>query len=704
MTLLVSDPFKRFEIYKEYLRKILGAEFTIREIDVLSCLLQNRGDKKIGSILGISYRTVNTHVRNILTKIQKHSRDCIIDTIEEAGLVKHLKNYYFHLLVQNSFEKHLMNIARLVNIRKLNYQFFSRNIESSDKQTTNLIVKHLELSRILLSSGEVDINFRINILDQSEEEYSKNSQTNIYLTFDTNQTNSQIENQNLIDFSDSSMYYKAMRRLIEEILGSNNVEAIFLSFDKEYSQLCHSYEIDGSNLIDIFDKPTSEATFLIKNKVPILLVLALCLSLSVFFLCYEKHPSKDLMIAEFADFAEKFSSENITRKMNSRFIDFETRINKLIRYTEVEKDKKYYKDLHITQREISDYLYCLLVLSTHYSYNQHDGSKSQEILLYAKEITEHYVQSKSYIKIDFDKLSALEIYSEMEMAEDIPELYTRIMYSLGRSYVYLHDIDSSKKYFELSKILGYKLGLLEGFLSVRSGSEVIRRSEIDECINNKNYIQSKENLLSSIEVFDNLRSDDSIYKVNYRSSSKHYRTIKPSEDLYNYVFCSDQMVRAYVKLILISEGAKEIDKYVDCITVQFIGSKDFSGILPIIDEIPTKRSAYIYNILANILLKFYELNIKCEKLTTFIKRKLSIIDEDNFFLIEKLFILAKEKSRSIDFTKADAYEGLIMLYELQIKQSNSQSQVEDLKSKITALVQKKDNINKALNRTSTKYF
>lgn len=41
---------KKKELYGSYLREIGGIKFTFREIDVISCIIHNRGGKKIASL------------------------------------------------------------------------------------------------------------------------------------------------------------------------------------------------------------------------------------------------------------------------------------------------------------------------------------------------------------------------------------------------------------------------------------------------------------------------------------------------------------------------------------------------------------------------------------------------------------------------------------------------------------------------------
>ena len=66
-------------LYHEQLSAISDIKFTLREIDVIACILHNRGEKKIAFLLIISPRTVSTHVHNIMLKLGHSSREYLID-------------------------------------------------------------------------------------------------------------------------------------------------------------------------------------------------------------------------------------------------------------------------------------------------------------------------------------------------------------------------------------------------------------------------------------------------------------------------------------------------------------------------------------------------------------------------------------------------------------------------------------------------
>ena len=59
---------------------IAGIKFTTKEIDVISCIVNARGIKKIAGLLILSPRTVEGHIQNIMLKLrcnsQKGNRFC----------------------------------------------------------------------------------------------------------------------------------------------------------------------------------------------------------------------------------------------------------------------------------------------------------------------------------------------------------------------------------------------------------------------------------------------------------------------------------------------------------------------------------------------------------------------------------------------------------------------------------------------------
>ena len=57
------------KLYELHLNSIKNLAFTFREIDIIACVMHNRGEKKIASLLLVSPRTVSSHVYNIMGKL-----------------------------------------------------------------------------------------------------------------------------------------------------------------------------------------------------------------------------------------------------------------------------------------------------------------------------------------------------------------------------------------------------------------------------------------------------------------------------------------------------------------------------------------------------------------------------------------------------------------------------------------------------------
>ncbi|WP_425361599.1 hypothetical protein [Candidatus Tisiphia endosymbiont of Ceraclea dissimilis] len=82
--------------------------------------------------------------------------------------------------------------------------------------------------------------------------------------------------------------------------------------------------------------------------------------------------------------------------------------------------------------------------------------------------------------------------------------------------MYQGDKADAIQYFELSKYLGDKLKLFEGYLSERSGLGVIKREEIEKDIANEDYEQATNKLNESVQLYQKLKSDNTIYKEGYK--------------------------------------------------------------------------------------------------------------------------------------------------------------------------------------------
>lgn len=72
--------------------------FTSRETDIISCLLNGRSVKRTAALLGISPKTVESHIRNVGLKFGLNTQESIIAFFENSDIYTPLKNHYLRLL------------------------------------------------------------------------------------------------------------------------------------------------------------------------------------------------------------------------------------------------------------------------------------------------------------------------------------------------------------------------------------------------------------------------------------------------------------------------------------------------------------------------------------------------------------------------------------------------------------------------------
>lgn len=151
------------ERYVASLTTIKNYKFTRRELDIIACVLGGKTAKKIAILLSISPKTVQNHLRNIMTKLGLNSQEGIIDFIEKSDEFLIVKQHYYMLLVQEAFESTLKKIATTQIKKCLIVQAIdSKEIYSFVSQLEN----HFKLMGIQVF---VEVDNHFNYLDLSSK-------------------------------------------------------------------------------------------------------------------------------------------------------------------------------------------------------------------------------------------------------------------------------------------------------------------------------------------------------------------------------------------------------------------------------------------------------------------------------------------------------------------------------------------------------
>lgn len=102
------------EIYSKYLATINNVSLTIREVEVLSCLVNGRNTKGIANFLSIAPKTVASHIYNAGNKFGCDT-DAMIDLLAKSNQIPLLKEYYQALLTNTFFQEALKEIKKLIS-------------------------------------------------------------------------------------------------------------------------------------------------------------------------------------------------------------------------------------------------------------------------------------------------------------------------------------------------------------------------------------------------------------------------------------------------------------------------------------------------------------------------------------------------------------------------------------------------------------
>lgn len=244
---------KTLMLYKEYLNSIKGVNFTYREIDVIACIMNNRGEKKIASLLMLSPRTVGTHIHNIMLKLNCNSREYIIDFIEKSGKLLILKEYYPHLLLQLSFKNHLIKIAKECNKQCSNHFFKSDQLSAEENNMLQQLKEHLKLANVIWTEStksNIDEKADFYIVSECFSKKQKKS-AQILLLFNNKFNYIQNINSPFIDFSKKEEYYFLVLEIISKILSPNVLEPIKQQFKDEYQVILSSWVGANKDIKDI---------------------------------------------------------------------------------------------------------------------------------------------------------------------------------------------------------------------------------------------------------------------------------------------------------------------------------------------------------------------------------------------------------------------------------------------------------------------
>lgn len=666
------------DLYKNFLSEIKDIKFTLREVDIIACVIHNRGEKKIAILLDISPKTVSAHVYNILNKMGFNSKDQIIDFIENAGQSAHFREYYLHLLLKIHFKKFLKKVSNNLNKAGLELAC-SHNEKLANEILFEAIERDCNIANISLKSVSENID-----TDLERFDFKKISAENYYLNF--------------VEYILSLIPKEGNQEV------GNGLKEEFL---KSYQYVQDSYS--GKVLVEIQGKPQSS------YAKPSLLLMGITIIVFAYynlFLTSRGSPDSNFqtgqeIVQNLEDFlielnSTNFSADNASRDSLYKNSSLFKKVEKIIDYSNEEAVKSYFQNASMTSEYLNIYLYNIQALASYYMANLHDVERAQIILFHAKDLAENYTNSRTGSNCNFDELRPEEVLTELGIINELPQTYSRIIYLLGRSYIYLGDMKMSEKYFQLSKYIANRFDLFETYMSDRSGLFRIRKYKASNLISQGKIEEASDILEQIVKDYKELISNNREYILDFKPNSTEQNKIILSEDAYNIIESIEISINIFNRLLSLHPGLESKKSYLSKIEDIFTGVDQ--NLNELLSKLNLRKTAVFYNNLGNTCVLLTDTALDASAFIQIITTKLNIKSSNIFDIAEELFNKANDASRSNDYTKADSFDGLARLYDKRIKQLEriksdfSEQEIKKLKATISNLEEKRDHINKILNR------
>lgn len=289
--------------YPENLKSINGITFTKKEIDVISGIVSGKSGGTISLYLGISPRTFEVHIRNIMLKLNCNSRDRVINFTEQTATFNAFYNHYLQLLLKYAFNSQLKKIEKLISKQQIKCTLIfddHAEIESSYIKQISALLKDLGISAKI------------------EKSLSSNLNELSVIKFD-----SSTESKSTINLEQQVSYYHLVFSILEIVVNHPSFQDIKNEFQTQYNL----FEKGISPLIlpkeeSMISQIIPESTFL---RLFILVFIFSMIGFSTYLLIKSNNKNKQLNIG---NLEQPIRSDLIT-PVSTAFLERPDIINKM---------------------------------------------------------------------------------------------------------------------------------------------------------------------------------------------------------------------------------------------------------------------------------------------------------------------------------------------------------------------------------------
>lgn len=287
------------DIYSAHLETVNNIKFTRREVDIIAYLFSGRSAKTISFLLSITPKTIESHMRNIMIKLERNSRDGIIDFIEKSDKFIFVKEHYLSLLAQASFEKYLLKISELIrsqapaclliywrekvyhpsiiccldkHLKLAGIKLLSEAKEGQSMSDPLFDLKHRQADYALYCFTEALLNHQNEREDIKKEDFfqrmrriSENPNCTLTLFLENGQNENsfkELDSIRYINFSDEG-YYSFVFKVLKKLLPNIKLDNIISEFKEQCVVIYDSFEKASAQ--SSFSKKTLEKRSLLSH-------------------------------------------------------------------------------------------------------------------------------------------------------------------------------------------------------------------------------------------------------------------------------------------------------------------------------------------------------------------------------------------------------------------------------------------------------
>jgi DNA-binding CsgD family transcriptional regulator/predicted negative regulator of RcsB-dependent stress response len=314
-------------------------KLTLREIDVLACVLSGKTSKTNSTLLMIEQKTFETHNANIKNKLGVNAKETVINHLEKNGKLSFFRNYYRFLQVEKIFKKNLLNLdlkyddeyllcyPDVFKLGRLYADFLKRHFECFQLKIKVIAVPLEELP--IAFSALKDFSF-LYVHAQSQK---TQSHLFILLTLKNNKIFDQLACYK-IPLSDSKDYFLNLFAAVTHIVKNDQLEIAEKNF---HEQINHYYETNERHFFDvksilrspfkIFRKGYKKSKIILNIFIVFLVFIFLSLyTLFDFSQKYTTHSVMSLPLASYlirrVDIFEQIDSKLLAKGINKTNINY----------------------------------------------------------------------------------------------------------------------------------------------------------------------------------------------------------------------------------------------------------------------------------------------------------------------------------------------------------------------------------------------